>query len=270
MQDLVLERRKIDDREYDDRHAQDDDCSIFVKDSCRIFDEVDGDPKIIYLELSDLVDADAIIAMLDEVEFVPSYRTGTMLTNSKTFGYLPRNTIRRDFCTSSGLATQYPEVNAALCQLALDMCIEYGKMNPALFESHKELTEERVLPEWRLPGEVFTSGIVNKNTPLRYHYDRGNFKKVWSCMIMLKRDVDGGHLAVPEYDRVFELPNGSMFCFDGQGILHGVTPIRAQNPNSVRYSIVFYTMEQMWKCLTPKEELARIRELKTKRERERV
>ena len=55
--------------------------------------------------------------------------------------------------------------------------------------------------------------------------------------------------------------------FDGQGIMHGVTPITYESPLSYRYSIVYYSLKQMWKCLTIDEELVRIRNKKTQREK---
>jgi hypothetical protein len=58
--------------------------------------------------------------------------------------------------------------------------------------------------------------------------------------------------------------------FDGQSVLHGVTPITKTNPDAVRYSIVYYSLQQIWNCLPLSEEVARIRNLKTKRERARA
>jgi len=122
-----------------------------------------------------------------------------------------------------------------------------------------------------MSGEsIFTSGIVNENNPLKYHFDTGNFKDVFSCMVVFKNGVENGFLSLPEYDVGFQLPNNSIFLFDGQGILHGVTPITRQTPESYRYSVVYYSLKRMWQCLEIDEELARIRKKKTSRERARA
>lgn len=58
--------------------------------------------------------------------------------------------------------------------------------------------------------------------------------------------------------------------FDGQGLLHGVTPIFKKTARAVRYSIVYYSMRQMWNCLPITDELIRIRKKKAERETKRL
>lgn len=86
-------------------------------------------------------------------------------------------------------------------------------------------------------------------------------------MIVFKDDVEGGYLSVPEYDIGFELKNNSILLFDGQSILHGVTPIYFKSQNGHRFSIVYYSLKQMWKCLEITEEIAWARKRKTEREK---
>ena len=135
---------------------------------------------------------------------------------------------------------------------------------------HAEVTGEKVLGEYKIPKTPFTSGIVNKDNQLKYHFDTGNFKEVYSAMLVLKRDIAGGHLSIPEFDMGIELKNNSLFMFDGQGLLHGVTPIFKKTARAVRYSIVYYSMRQMWNCLPITDELIRIRKKKAERENNRV
>lgn len=85
-------------------------------------------------------------------------------------------------------------------------------------------------------------------------------------MLVFKRDIVGGHLSCPEYGLGFKLKNNSLLMFDGQSILHGVTPIQKKSASAYRYSIVYYSLQQMWKCMSVDEELARIRNKKTERE----
>lgn len=75
---------------------------------------------------------------------------------------------------------------------------------------------------------------------------------------------------MPEFGLGFEIKNSSLLIFDGQSILHGVTPIRRESENSYRYTVVFYTLLQMWKCEPLDKELARIRKIKTEREQKRT
>ncbi len=66
-----------------------------------------------------------------------------------------------------------------------------------------------------------------------------------------------------------EIANDSVLLFDGQDILHGVTPFTVSD-DGYRYTVVYYSLQRMWDCLTITDELARIRNLKTQRERKRV
>lgn len=98
------------------------------------------------------------------------------------------------------------------------------------------------MPEWRLEGSIFSSGVCNKNSQIQYHRDFGNFKGVYSCMIGLKDGIQGGHLICPEIDLKFEIADGSLLVFNGQDLIHGVSPIVKTKPGAYRYTIVFYTL----------------------------
>ena len=113
---------------------------------------------------------------------------------------------------------------------------------------------------------MFTSGIVNKNNQLNYHYDSGNFRGVYSNMLVFKGDVSGGHLVIPEINISLEVADNSITIFDGQDLLHGVSPIKYLHKESYRYSIVYYSLERMWQCMEVGEEIDRIRKKKMERE----
>jgi hypothetical protein len=81
-------------------------------------------------------------------------------------------------------------------------------------------------------------------------------------MVVFKHKVSGGHLAMPEYGVAFECAHNTAMMFDGQEILHGVTPIKKEGESSLRYSIVYYSLQQIWNCLPLTEEIARLRNKK--------
>jgi hypothetical protein len=89
-------------------------------------------------------------------------------------------------------------------------------------------------------------------------------------MIVLRHESAGGTLAVPEFDVRFALPHNSLLMFDGQQLLHGVTPIILKEEDSVRFSIVFYSLKQMWNCLTVTDEVIRARKRRMERELRRI
>ena len=62
----------------------------------------------------------------------------------------------------------------------------------------------------------------------------------------------------------------SISIFDGQQILHGVTPIVKQFEDAHRFTVVYYALQAMWNCEPLCAELARIRNIKSKREAKRA
>ncbi len=64
-------------------------------------------------------------------------------------------------------------------------------------------------------------------------------------------------MAVPEYDIGLEVADQSLTLFDGQALLHGVTPFRRSGPQGYRFTVVYYSLQQMWQCLPPGEEAKR-------------
>ena len=85
-------------------------------------------------------------------------------------------------------------------------------------------------------------------------------------MVAWRYKCVGGHLAIPEYNIGLEIADNSVLFFDGQKIMHGVTPIKYLSPKAYRYSLVFYTLKQMWKCQPFNKEFARIKQVKSDRE----
>ena len=74
---------------------------------------------------------------------------------------------------------------------------------------------------------------------------------------------------MPEFGIGIALRDKSILYFDGQGILHGVTPIKRISKQSKRYSIVYYSLKGMWNCLPLNDEMIRIRKLRSEREERR-
>lgn len=254
-------------KDYIKRSASEGDYSRLIEEPCIITEN--GVVKVIYDHFEGNT-AD-IVKALRKIKYATGRRSRGLLSTSRVFGYTPRNEMRQDYCSATSLAREAPKEHALVCDLALRLEEHYKRYNPEGWEKHKALTDEKVKDDWRMGGKsIFTSGIINKNNPLKYHNDSGNFNDVYSLMIVFKGGVEGGYLSLPEYDIAFKLPNNSLFMFDGQGLLHGVTPIKYTSDQAYRFSIVYYTLKRMWQCLEPSAELARIQERKTTRERTRM
>ena len=254
---------------YDDfikRSPLEADCSHVIRSDTLI--KFQGRPIILYKVLD--WDFSELVNTLRNIEYQTSERTGGLRTTSRVFGYQPRVALRRDYCTATSLAHDDPAANQLVSSFASRIEELYQEYFPQIHSKHAALAQEKILPEWRVPESCFTSGIINKNNPLKYHYDAGNFTDVCSCMLGFRRDVAGGYLAMPEFDIALEIADNSLSIFDGQGIMHGVTPIHRLTPQAYRFTLVFYTLKSMWNCEPLDRELARIRQKKTERELKRA
>ena len=268
MKELLVTKRELDFSKFVKRSALEADYETLIDESCILIDADTKEVLVVYKELE--FDDTAIINALETIRYDESTRTSGLKTRSRIFGYSPRNAIRKDFCSSTSLAMESPKQHATICKYGVQIAGLYSEFTPETYKQHHALMQEKVLDEWAIRETPFTSGIVNKNNPLKYHFDSGNFKNVYSCMTVFKRDVQGGYLSLPEYNVGFALRNNTVFMFDGQSILHGVTPITKLNAQAFRYSIVYYSLQQIWNCLPLSDELARIRNLKTQRETKRA
>ena len=260
MRTLELRRNKINPKDYIKRGAENSHFQELIKEDCILTEN--GEIKGIYLTLK--FDSLPFIKALQRIQYNTGKRLRGLKSTSRIFGYHPRSVIRQDYCSATSLAYDSPEENALVSQYARIAEMHYQKLNPDLFAKHLEMAKS-VLPDWKI-GEVFTSGIINKNNYLKYHFDTGNFNDIFSAQFGFKYNMAGGYLCFPEFGIALEIGHNSLALFDGQGMLHGVTPLKPQSEDAFRYTIVYYSLKQMMKCLPPEEELKRIKDVKTRRE----
>lgn len=256
MQLLCVHKKEIELSDYK-RGAVESDCSILINQATTV---MVGDKvvAVYYDSLREPV-VDEIRAALPLVKTHKGWRTGGLATTSRIFGYAPRNALRNSPCRAVTFAAEQPKVHATIAAGA-DICAKYYEQSmPEVAGEHRRLTSERVKREFMLGSSMFTSGIVNRNNPLQYHFDTGNFGNCCSAMLGFKSDIAGGLLCVPELDVKFEIADRSLLLFDGQGLLHGVTPIKLLSPQAMRFTVVYYALKQMWNCETINDELIRQR-----------
>lgn len=267
MKVIQLKRKEgFDYKDFVKRGALESDFDTVIEEDA-VFME-DGKVRLIYKTLP--LDEKKLLKALNSIKFNVSERAGGLKTTSRIFGFAPRVALRNDYCRAASLAKESPREHKIICDYAKEVEALYKENAPDKFTDHKAVADGKLKDEYRIEGTVFTSGIVNKNNPLKYHFDSGNFEKVYSCMLALRYNMEGGYLAMPEYGIGLKIGHNSVTVFDGQSILHGVTPMRALSPDAYRYTIVYYSLKQIWNCLPIDEEVARIRNVKMKRELKRA
>lgn len=268
MRELLLTKTPVDLKSFVLRSAVEDDYDTLIDEDVIGIDAETKEVIFIQKQL-DFSDKDIMWA-LDRIRYDVNERITGLKTRSRIFGYNPRSPMRKDFCSTTSLAYEQPSEHAVVCKYGVQIAGIYSDFTPETYKAHQEIMKAKVLDEWQIKGTPFTSGIINKNNPLKYHFDSGNFKNVYSCMAVFKRHIRGGYLCMPEYKVAVSLPHNSVFMFDGQSVLHGVTPITKTSPDAMRYSIVYYSLQKIWGCLPLSEEVARIRNVKSERERHRL
>ena len=215
-----------------------------------IVDKNSGEVLLIYKDTEDTVNTDGMIDSLSKVKFSVNKRTSGLITQSEIIGYRPRmaGLLGKKTCAKTSFGNKYKPIEDELFKIAHIAEGLYGEYAPKRYQNHSSLAKN-VRGEYLMPETHFTSGIINKNNPLKYHLDTGNFKDVFSIMLGLKKNVRGGYLHIPELKVNLKISNGSLSMFDGQRFVHGVTPIIGTEENSYRFTIVFYSLVQMWNCL---------------------
>jgi hypothetical protein len=266
MKRIDLERKPIDKDKFRKRTALLSDVSTTIKEDCIIY--VNNEPVVFYKKLE--TDTSALRWAVKNQKYSTGKRSRGLESTSNIFGYSPRIAMRHDYCTVTAMAKNYPKQHYIITNFVSELVDYYKEYFPQQYEHHTETVKERVMSDWTIGASPFTSGIVNKNNQLKYHYDAGNFKGVLSNMVVFKSDIIGGHLVIPELDIALEVADNTLTIFNGQDILHGVSDIQYKNNSSYRYSVVYYSLEQMWKCEPLDGEIKRIRKVKTEREKKRL
>lgn len=267
MKTIEIRRVKLDPKAFKKRSAFEEDAPTLITGDTLVTEN--GKPIILYVKL-DGIDTSQLRKAVKSIKYATSTRTNGLKTTSAIFGYRPRVVLRNDYCTATAMASEDKKNHDIIAGFAEKLIAYYQHYFPHIFAKHVGIVGAKVKKEWTIKNTPFTSGIVNKNNPLKYHHDSGNFKGVLSNMVVFKRDVKGGHLACPEYGIRLACEDNTLVIFDGQSILHGVTPIQHLTKQAYRYTTVYYSLEQMWKCESVDEELLRIRQKKLERELKRM
>jgi hypothetical protein len=203
------------------------------------------------------------------INYGETIRQSTGLKNkSRTFGMAPRKIFqRRESCRPTTLALEQPSEHAVLIAFAEKFAQLYKEFAPDLYEHDKKnLAEAGLSDEWRMTDDaLWTSGVVNKSSTLPYHRDGFNFA-TWSAMPVIRKNMAGGYLTMPEYNLTCSCRDGWVTFFAGYKYVHGVTPMSPKTTDAYRYSIVYYALRGMKDCFTYAVETAKAKVSRTNRE----
>lgn|SRR3990167_383491 len=264
MKTINVKFKEVDYKKYVKRPAKESDFETLIREDCILTDE---NGKLILLYFKFPNDTSELVKACKEIPYETSQRSGGLKTTSRIFGFDPFTGIRKPYCSATSLAIKFPKQHKVITKFGEQINEIYQKYLPEAYNKHKVIAEEKIEVGWRIPKTPFTSGIINKNNQLNYHFDSGNFQGVYSNMIVLKNNVAGGYLSLPTYGVGLECANNTLVMFDGQSILHGVTPIKFFGQGAYRYSLIYYTLQSMWNCDDLTTELAKVRNRRIKIEK---
>jgi hypothetical protein len=193
-------------------------------------------------------------------------RSSGLRNLSNAFGYISRNAVlRREGCRSCSGSIEAPDAHQALVDAAATFSAMFAEVFPSRAQADQELAGAAILPEWRMAGTQWTSGVLNETSSLPYHRDANNLP-TWNAMVVMRRGTRGGHFDIPEYGQTLACRDGDVVLMPAYKTLHGVTPIRKVDPDGYRYIAVYYSVARMRACLSFEEETAFARATRSERE----
>lgn len=192
-------------------------------------------------------------------------RLSGLVVSHRVFGTSkPQALRRRHGCGRSHLDADRPDIEALSREFVTLAAAAWKHAAPLECIDATALVREAIRPRWLIADTPFTSGIINNTAALPYHRDAGNVPGSWSAMLGCRRGVEGGWLHLVDYDVYVPVDDGSITLFDGQSVLHGVTPMRVTGGNAYRYTMVAYAVAAIGSCVdTPEEELRRAQQRST-------
>ncbi len=217
-----------------------------------------GKPVILY-KIIPKAQLSKIRHLVFDSKFIKAHRTNGTPTQSAVFGALPRVTHRHNYCRYTANTKNQKELNNDIFYFAKLIDGIYKDLLPEQHDLNLQIVEESVEAEYIIKDTPFTTVNLNINHAIKYHRDTGNFKNVFSNVLILKDAVAGGFLVCPEFNIAFGQQDGALILFDGQNIIHGVTPIKMKHENAYRCSCVFYSLADMKNCYPYKMELERVK-----------
>lgn len=177
-------------------------------------------------------------------------------------GYMDR-TVMMPFCRR----TQYTRDEIEKFEKALPYIKEvsdnYKKLTPKNWEYQNEYAKA-TNKNFVIKDTVFTTVTINKDWQTAVHKDSGDLEKGFGNLSCYKtKGLKGGYFVLPEWKIAFDLDNCDLLLVDVHQ-WHGNTVIEKETEQDERISFVMYYRENMIKCLSPTNELERVKRANNK------
>lgn len=193
-------------------------------------------------------------------------RKGKMKFGNQFFGsivgFMDR-TVMMPFCRK----TQYTRDNLEKFEKATEYIKEvsdfYKKLIPKNWHIQNEYAKA-TNKNYIIKDTVFTTVTINKDWQTAVHKDTGDLEKGFGNLSCYKTNgIKGGYFVLPEWKVAFDLDNCDLLLVDVHQ-WHGNTEIIKETEQDERISFVMYYRENMIKCLSPSNELERVKRANNK------
>lgn len=179
---------------------------------------------------------------------------------SGTIGYFER-TARFPYCHPCAWNQKNPEKMAALIPLVDRVSALYKQTLPEKWAFQKTFVD-KTPKDYIIGDSIFTTLTINKNFRTSVHKDAGDLPGGFSCLSVIREGgYKGGNLVFPNYRIAANVQMGDLILFDPHEF-HGNTQIVPTTPKAQRCSLVYYFREKMIHCMSPVEELQRVKNRK--------
>ncbi len=261
MKKIIVAPKLVDDSKFLKKQAELSHCSEIIDEDCIIYagENIVG----IYKRLDKNL-LKTIREISHKSPFIEGTRSNGLKTRSAIYGALPRTNHRNPICRWSAHTLEQRGYFNAVREFSNVITEIYDNFLPVEAERHRDVIRQNIEKDWVLGDTPFTTFNLNINTAIKYHRDTGNFKNIFSNVLILQENIVGGELIFPELNIGLSQRDGYLGIFDGQKWMHGCTEVKKTKLTGYRVSAVFYAMEAMKHCYPYKAELIHAKTWRTK------
>ena len=141
MKHLELTLKEIDYKEYKQRDALVSDVSTIIKEDCII--SVEGKP-IIFYKILDKEQLRHVRWAVKNTTYNTTRRTGGLKTTSTIFGYMPRITLRSDYCHIASMGEKERKQHKVITDFGKVLTELYEEHMSEYFTKHVDMVAEKV------------------------------------------------------------------------------------------------------------------------------
>jgi hypothetical protein len=163
------------------------------------------------------------------------------------------------YCRRTAFASRYFKLFTAGIPFVEFVDEKYKELCPNHYAKQKAISVG-TNQNYVIGDTSFTTVTVNRNFTTAVHKDAGDFSDGFGNLIIYREGTyDGALFCLPEYGVGIDMQNTDILFADVHR-WHGNTPYENESDDYQRIAFVMYYREYMYKCKSPSDELASIKQ----------